>query len=104
MKFKSTLAFIFALAVAPIAQAQTTNISIAVPTALMPRVLDALAPDYQATITNADGTTAPNPLTRAQTARRRLIDLIKQEMAVRESAGASFTAAEKARTDADAIQ
>lgn len=100
MKIIATLFVILASVCAPIAQAQTTQITINVPTALMPRVLNALAPDYQATL--PDGTA--NPLTRAQTARRRLIEMIKNEMAQREGAAASFTAAETARTDGDTIQ
>lgn len=55
------------------------NITIQIPDALLPRVINGLSTfyGYQAEVINTEGQTIPNPQTKAQFAKKQLIEHIK---------------------------
>lgn len=80
--------------------------SITIPDTQIQRVIDAFAAEfgYQSTITNADGTTSPNPVTKAQFAKQQLIAYIKQITRNYEANQAAATARQSKETEVNNIQ
>jgi hypothetical protein len=79
------------------------NITISVPDAAMPRVVDAFTKQYNYQDTIPDpaniGQTLPNPETKAQFTQRMIRTHIKDTVAMYEGMAANQTAAQKARDD-----
>jgi hypothetical protein len=77
------------------------QITISIPDAVLPRVLDAMASAYGYSATLPDG--SPNPQSKAQFARQQLANFVKQTVAEQEVraavAAASQSAASKAAAD-----
>lgn len=81
------------------------TISFNIPDAAMPRVIDAFATayQYQATVPNPNGEgTVPNPQTKAQFARQRILSYI-QEVVRAAEASAAVEAARASAAAADAV-
>lgn len=80
-------------------------ITIDIPTVALTRVVDSLClyGGYQATITNPDGTTSPNPVTKAKFAKAEIIKFIKQVTKNNEASVSANTARQTKETEIESF-